>query len=509
VEGAETSLFKDCFHPWEAFKGLNPDRKGYTVGKISAGLKQEDLTLTLERKAKQELSVVADAGSKRVRVYRVNNFKPEEVPSDREGIFFSGDSYVVVFEFRQRNVERSIVYMWQGRDSPIDVKGTSAFLTKEFASKLNKPAQIRIVQGHETPEFLSLFNGAFVVRNGDVPPGWNTAQSSKGGIGGIVETEEQVSESCLFQVKGYNRDDTRAYQVELKCGSLNSGDTFVLLTPHKEYVWFGRLSNIGERTCGDQIAKKLQGEREIVQFEEGSETEDFFEALGGKTEYVQDAESEEELPEPRLFSFSTSLGVARIEELFNFSQDDLNGDECMILDAYDTVFIWTGLGCKPAEIEGSLKVAQEYVEKKPDGRTFCPVMTVREGDEPPSFTQHFPGWTVKTITTFVDPYQARLARLRAEKEGAPASTIAKVPQLRSTPKKTEEASSASTPSTPAPAPAPTAAAEPVIPSGDDPTRKEAKLSDEEFEAKLKMTKAEFYKLPKWRQDAKKKETGLF
>jgi len=42
----------------------------------------------------------------------------------------------------------------------------------------------------------------------------------------------------------------------------------------------------------------------------------------------------------------------------------------------------------------------------------------------------------------------------------------------------------------------------------DPNKREAYLSDTEFKEVFKMSKEEFYALPKWKQDQKKKETGL-
>jgi villin 1/advillin len=49
----------------------------------------------------------------------------------------------------------------------------------------------------------------------------------------------------------------------------------------------------------------------------------------------------------------------------------------------------------------------------------------------------------------------------------------------------------------------------AFPEGIDPTKKEAYLSDSEFNSAFGMDKASFSKLPKWKRDAKKKELGLF
>ncbi|RVX09574.1 Villin-2 [Vitis vinifera] len=46
-------------------------------------------------------------------------------------------------------------------------------------------------------------------------------------------------------------------------------------------------------------------------------------------------------------------------------------------------------------------------------------------------------------------------------------------------------------------------------TGIDFKRREAYLSDEEFQTVLGMTKDAFYKLPKWKQDMTKKKVDLF
>ena len=48
-----------------------------------------------------------------------------------------------------------------------------------------------------------------------------------------------------------------------------------------------------------------------------------------------------------------------------------------------------------------------------------------------------------------------------------------------------------------------------FPEGVDPTRKEQYLSDAAFQEAFKMTKDEFSKLKKWKQQNLRKEKGLF
>ena len=56
---------------------------------------------------------------------------------------------------------------------------------------------------------------------------------------------------------------------------------------------------------------------------EGEEPDEFWAALGGKTEYASSKWLAEVLPSnpPRLFQCSNASGKIKVEEIFDFSQD--------------------------------------------------------------------------------------------------------------------------------------------------------------------------------------------
>jgi hypothetical protein len=99
---------------------------------------------------------------------------------------------------------------------------------------------------------------------------------------------------------------------------------------------------------------------------------------------------------PRLFHCSDASGTFKVEEIFNFHQDDLIPEDVMMLDVKNEVFLWIGNDSRKEEREMSLKLAQQYIAFAPDGRSQdCPIVQVPQGNEPWIFTKHFHGWVKK------------------------------------------------------------------------------------------------------------------
>ena len=49
-----------------------------------------------------------------VSVYRIRDFKKEQLPAELMGQFWAGDCFVVRFDFIQGRKQGSVVYFWQG-----------------------------------------------------------------------------------------------------------------------------------------------------------------------------------------------------------------------------------------------------------------------------------------------------------------------------------------------------------------------------------------------------------
>jgi hypothetical protein len=527
IEGGEPTAFKALFASWDP--PMLPGNYDESSG-VAAAQEQQEIDvaglLTAQRNRAASAEKPVDDGSGTVQMWRIEDFAKVPVDESTYGQFYSGDSYIVLYTYKGAGVvngcagrEEYMLYFWQGAQSSADEKGSSALLAKEMDDAMGgAPVQVRVVQGKEPPHFCSIFKGRMVIHAG-------------GKAGAFKNREEKDSYDTdgvsLYHVKGTNADNTRAVQIEEETRNLNSGDCFVLLTPATMYVWEGSGSNADEKATAASIANVLKGERSVVTIPEGEETDEFWAPLGGQGEYSKTKELMDAPREPRLFQCSDVTGVFAVEEIFNFSQEDMIDDDVMLLDIYTAVYLWVGSNSQDSEKVAAMGVAAKYVQtaSSTDGRDAdTPIMIIRAGSEPPMFTCHFLGWDRGKAADFQDPYAARLAALQKEggEEGSAAEGTASAATAAATTAAVEvETFSAAEMAAAAASGGKTSVGsefftlEQLQAEGSHETlnidahKKEEFLSVADFATVFGMDKAAFAALPKWKRQAAKKKNGLF
>jgi len=502
-EGSETPIFKglfDRFDPPVAFQFGSVRRSSVR----HAEEKEIDVSSLHLRQQKEDVPI--DNGEGRLQIWRVENFQKVAWPENLYGQFFAGDSYILLYTYQKGLSEEYIIYFWQGRDSSQDEIGASAILAAELDRELgDRPVQVRVVMGKEPSHFRTLFKGKMIIHSGGKASSFkNRHEHDSYDVDGV----------SLFQIKGTNALNTHAVQVPEKAAHLNSGDCFVLLTPVHIYSWYGRFSNPDERRVAHNVAEIILRQSgvnhgSLVEIVEESETDEFWSFLGGKSDYSSFSEPVDVCNDPRLFQISNSTGRLVIEEVCNFTQDDLADDDVFLLDVFSSVFIWIGSQANETEKQQSLKVAEQYISSSTDGRDpQTPVVIVHAGAEPIIFTQHFLGWDAELThkNKFIDPYEARLAEIKNKKDETP--DLQGTVTMEDIKKKQEEASHYVDASS---------ITQFVSlndlqnnpPSFVDPKCKELYLSDQDFLMHIGVTKVEFAKYPKWKQQEKKKALRLF
>ncbi|TRY98540.1 hypothetical protein DNTS_025156 [Danionella cerebrum] len=383
-EGGETPIFKQFFSSWkekDQAEGLGRIHVTERIAKIQQ-VEFDASQLHSSQQMAAQFNMVDD-GSGKTQIWRVecattSGDTKVSVDPDTYGQFYGGDCYIILYTY----TKGEIIYTWQGSSSTIDELTASAFLTVELDRSLGGNAvQVRVTQGKEPPHLLSLFKDKplIVYQNGT---------SRKDGQAPSPPTQ-------LFQVRKNLGTITRISEVDAKASSLNSNDAYLLKLPQGEgYIWNGKGAKEEEEKGAKYMSKKLKCKTKTII--EGKEPEDFWMALGGKTEYQTSKllESSTTAHPPRLFACSNKTGKFIIEEVpGEFNQDDLAEDDVMLLDVWETVFIWIGKEANEVERTESEKSAKSYIETDPSGRDRgTPLVVVKQGYEPPTFTGWFLGW---------------------------------------------------------------------------------------------------------------------
>jgi len=313
-----------------------------------------------------------------------------EVPDSSKGFLFAGDSYVIKYAYGDETAGETIVYFWQGSKSSTDEKAASAIEAARIDNDElgGKAIQVRVTQGDEPRHFLKMFGGDLVVFSGGKGSGFNNTRE---------RDEYDEDGTRMFRVRGAGPDgvDSRAVQVAEEAASLASDDVFILETPNDTWIWCGEHSSPGELEQATRLASLVVPDKELSTIQEGGESDDFWSALGGKTEYSKGTNMDKPILSPRLFHVVIlPSGASRAVEIRNFEQTDLVDDDMMILDSGAELYVWVGNDATQEERKTALELAKAYLDKDPTDRSSnnTVIITVKQGTEPIAFTCVFPSW---------------------------------------------------------------------------------------------------------------------
>ncbi|XP_038654497.1 advillin [Scyliorhinus canicula] len=399
-DGAESAIFKQLFTKWTVKGQTQGLGKKHTVGKI-AKVEQTKFDVT-QLHARPDLAArqrMVDDASGKVEVWRIEENELVPVDPKTYGQFYGGDCYLVLYTYVKTNKTAYILYMWQGLHASQGEITASAYQAVSLDDKYNgEPVQVRVTMGKEPRHFLAIFKGKFIIYAGGTGRG---------------EKKEEPSVR-LFQVRGTDEFNTKATEVPPRASSLNSNDIFVLKTDQTTYLWCGKGCSGDEREMAKSVANSLtKHEKQTVL--EAQEPADFWAALGGRAPYSSDKRFQEEENDydPRLFECSNQTGRFIMTEIFAFTQEDLDEDDVMLLDTWEEVFLWLGQSANAYERKQAEMLAKEYLQTHPAGRDLdTPIITVKQGSEPLTFTGWFNAWdSHKWSTSSGSPYDDMKGKL--------------------------------------------------------------------------------------------------
>lgn len=495
IEGGEPMEFKCLFRVWHD----DLPRKSNSTNKIAKTIqtKLDAPTLHANPSLSAQMQVVDD-GTGRREVFRIRSLDLVAVELRDHGKFISTCCYIVVYVYDSGRKEDCIVYYWLGQNASTEDKVTAAEKALELDDRFNgQSVLVRLVQGKETPHFMAIFSGQMIVfEDGD--NGMNGGGAVTNGNGVSDNGGAYFPHVFLLQVHGTTQQNTKAVQVPCTAASLNSGDVFLLSGGSVVYVWAGRKSTGDEREMAKKIAAGTGVETVLVS--EGQEKQEFWDAIGGRLDYTNEKQIQEDTGTraARLFHLRDRVGRLAPREVVDFDQSDLVEDEVMLLDAWHSIFLWIGREAGNELKKLANHTAEDYLNDDPSCRDWgTPVIWVKQGLEPPNFTGFFTTWDDefwKTLPTYQsikneieDGNQTLLAMQQQE---------AKYRNSRSEVEKfTFDALNVKNPD--------------QLPECVDPANKELYLNDEEFLRIFSMAYEEFEGLPKWKKLDLKKKVGLF
>uniref|UniRef100_A0A8C7SXZ6 Gelsolin n=1 Tax=Oncorhynchus mykiss TaxID=8022 RepID=A0A8C7SXZ6_ONCMY len=377
-EMGETPLFKQFFKNWrdkDQTEGLGVAYVSNSIAKLEKV--PFDAATLHDSPAMSAQHGMVDGGNGEKQIWRIEGSDKVEVDPSTHGQFYGGDSYIILYNYHHGGRQGHIIYMWQGSDSSQDEIGASAILGAQLDDELGGgPVQVRVAQGKEPAHLMSLFGGQpMVVYKGGT--------SRDGGQSAPAETR-------LFQVRSNSAGCTRAVEVDAVSSNLNSNDAFLLVTPGTSFVWMGQGASDTEKNGTQQLCVILGVSSS--ELPEGGETGMYIVPMTLK-------QGQDGRPS------------TQIEEVpGEMTQEDLATDDVMILDTWDQVFVWIGNEAHEEEKTEAMASAVRYIETDPANRDLrTPIVKIKQGFEPPTFTGWFLGWDHEYWTS--DPLERAMAEL--------------------------------------------------------------------------------------------------
>ncbi|KAI4300793.1 hypothetical protein L6164_034128 [Bauhinia variegata] len=389
IQGYETHSFKSNFDSWPSGSATPGAEEGR--GKVAALLKQQGLGVkgsTKSATVNEEIPSLLEGGGK-MEVWRINGSAKTPLPQEEIGKFYSGDCYIVLYTYHSgERKEDYFLCCWFGKDSIEDDQKMATRLTNTiFNSLKGRPVQGRIFEGKEPPQFVALFQ-PMVVLKGGLSSGYKKFISEKG-----LADETYTAESiALIRISGTSAHNNKAVQVDAVATSLNSTECFILQSGSSIFTWHGNQCSFEQQQLAAKVAEFLKPGVTLKHAKEGTESSSFWFPLGGKQSYISKKITNDVTTDPHLFTFSFNKGKFKVEEVYNFSQDDLLTEDILILDTHAEVFVWVGQSVDSKEKQNAYEIGQNYIDMAAslEGLSpHVPLYKVTEGNEPCFFTTYF------------------------------------------------------------------------------------------------------------------------
>ncbi|CAD6217784.1 unnamed protein product [Miscanthus lutarioriparius] len=293
IEGFETVTFKSKFKEWPQTPELKLSSEDGR-GKVAALLKRQGLNvkgLMKAAPAKEEPQSYIDCTGN-LQVWRVNDKDKVQLSSSDQSKFYTGDCYIFQYTYPGDDKEEYLVGTWFGKKSIEEDR----VIAVSLASKMVESAKFQAVQAR------------------------------------FYEGKEPIQFFVIFQ----------SLQVFKVASSLNSSYCYILHDGNTVFTWAGNLTTALDQELMERQLDVIKPNTQSRSQKEGSETDQFWSLLGGKSEYSGQKMVRELESDPHLFSCILSKGNLKVKEIYHFTQDDLMTEDVFILDCHTSIFVWVG-----------------------------------------------------------------------------------------------------------------------------------------------------------------------
>ena len=410
TEGFETVMFRSKFDSWPQTTNVAISEDGR--GKVAALLKRQGLDvkgLLKDDPVKEEPQPYIDCTG-HLQVWRVNGKEKNLLAATDQSKFYSGDCYIFQYSYNGEDGEEHLVGTWIGKNSIEEERASALSLASKMVESMKfLPSMARIYEGNEPIQFHSILQ-SFIVFKGGVSDAYKSYIKEKE----IPDDTYKEDGVALFRIQGSGPDNMQAIQVDPVASSLNSSYCYILHSESMLFAWSGSHTTSDDQELVERMVDLIKPDLQCRPLKEGAETEQFWELLGGKTEYPNQKIVREAENDPHLFSCHFSDGNLKVKEIHNFSQDDLMTEDIFILDCHSEIFVWVGQQVDPKSRMQALPIGEKFLEQDILLETiscFSPIYIVMEGSEPPFFTRFFK-WDSAKSAMLGNSFQRKLAIMK-------------------------------------------------------------------------------------------------
>ncbi|CAF2532295.1 unnamed protein product [Rotaria sp. Silwood2] len=275
--------------------------------------------------------------------WEIENFLPKQLERQLNGTFYTGDCYIILHTTVELsgNLDWNI-FFWIGQDATLDKQACAAMHAVNLRNMLGASCRTqREEQGDESDEFLVLFNHHLRVIDG-----------------ARTETGFWVVRDVEHPTRFYRTSGTQKLHVELvptQATSLDPRYVFFLDVGPRLFIWNGKKCNSMTKAKTRLFVEKLnkserKGLSELIQINQGEETDKFWRELGGKPQNFQVVNHvADDFVPSRSILYKVDLGQEFIElpqvELEPgglIKKELLHTRNIYILDCHTELFVWIG-----------------------------------------------------------------------------------------------------------------------------------------------------------------------